>query len=300
MKLKALPIALALATAPVTVLAEQKSDIDMSNPTDVYTSVGVSYGNKGTNLKAQLMLSETKGEHGSKSGVIFEAKNVFNEGDKRAKFSGGFKPGLVNGKPDMVPNMNDEANASSYRLRYGTINTENGTGWSIDAILADHAFYGKMAAIQAGPVITIPVSDNFYIFPVLYAGPVIVEDNLDLLTSGSEKTIGEKNGAMVKKGLNARSSGVDVPSIIGTSMTYARYTINDNWWILGSVSYTQSLLGKEWDDDVKDGGLQLPSLAGEVSLAYQINSHQNIRVNYRTDNSDHTDDMYWVEYNYAF
>jgi len=291
MKKQTLTIAIIAAMAPALTFAaeEEKSDIDMSNPTDVYTSVGVSYGSAGMNLKGQLMLSETKGESGQKTGLIVEAKNLFNEGDKSPKFSG-----TVNHPTyGLVPTFNDEKSERSYRLRFGTINTTNGTGWSIDAAIGDHPFYGTMTAVQVGPVMTIPVTDNFYIFPVLYVGGVIVEDNLDLLAEGA---VDPKTGAS----LGLRSSGIDVASLIATGMAYARYTINDNWWVLGSARYTGSIQGKNWSDDVTEGGMQMASFESEISVAYQINSHQNIRMNYKTDDSEDTDDTYWVEYNYAF
>lgn len=272
-----------VASMTCSVNAIASDEIDMSNPTDVYTSVGVSYGSDGANLKAQLMLSEKTDTSGQKSGVIFEAKNIFNEGDKSPQFSGvGVHPQF-----GIVPKFEDETSNRSFRLRYGTVNTTNGTGWSIDAVMADHPFYGEMAVVQAGPVMTIPVTDNFYIWPILYAGAVVTEDNLSLRAGDNMVT-------------NTSSSGIDVASMIMTGMVYARYSFNDNWWALVSASYTTDLQGKSWNDDVMDGGLQMASFLSEATVAYQINNRQNIRVNYKTDNSDSTDDSYWVEYNYAF
>jgi len=292
MKMRTLAIAVMASMVPGLSFAADDSNIDMSNPTDVYTSVGVSYGNAGMNLKGMLMLSETEGDAGQKTGLIFEAKNIFNEGDKTKKFTG-----VVNHPTyGPVPTFNDERSERSYRLRYGTINTTNGTGWSIDAVLGDHPFYGNMAAIQAGPVMTIPVTDNFYIFPILYVGAVVVEDNTEMLAAEPVSAIDEN----LASAFNLRSSGIDVASLIMTGMVYGRYTINDNWWILASAQYTEAIQGKDWHDDVSEGGMQMASFTTEASLAYQINSHQNVRFNYKTDNSDNTDDTYWVEYNYAF
>ncbi|MDO6620993.1 MULTISPECIES: hypothetical protein [unclassified Shewanella] len=282
MKTRILSMAiLASMTSGLTYAADTEADIDMSNPTDVYTSIGASYGSEGMNIKGQLMLSEKTADSGQKSGVIFEAKNIFNEGDKSPKFTGMIE------HPDygLVPTFNDETSKRSYRLRYGTINTTNGTGWSIDAILADHPFYGSMAVVQAGPVMTIPVTDNFYIWPILYAGAVVVGDNMQDITATD---------------IPVTSSGIDVPSLILTGMVYARYAFNDNWWMLLSASYTEEMQGKSWSDDIMDGGLQMASFSGELSLAYQMNKRQNVRVNYKTDNSDSTDDSYWIEYNHAF
>ncbi|MBR9728417.1 hypothetical protein ACFOD0_11545 [Shewanella intestini] len=276
---------IASMTSGLAVAADNKSDIDMSNPTDVYTSIGGSYGSEGLNFKSQLMLSEKTADSGQKTGIIFEAKNILNEGDKSAKFSGNVT------HPDygIIPTFDDETSKRSYRLRYGTINTNNGTGWSIDAILADHPFYSTMAVVQAGPVMTIPVTDNFYIWPILYAGAVVVADNMDMILPP------ESAGSTA-----VSSSGVDIPSLVVTGMMYARYTFSDHWWALVSASYTEEMQGKSWSDDVMDGGLQMASFNGELSVAYQMNNRQNIRVNYKTDNSDSTDDSYWIEYNHAF
>ncbi|WP_394229269.1 hypothetical protein [Shewanella colwelliana] len=286
MKMHLLSVAvLASMTCGFNAMAADDADIDMSNPTDVYTSLGASYGSEGANIKGQLMLSEKTATSGQKTGIIFEAKNLFNEGDKTPQFTG------MVAHPDygMVPTFNDETSKRSFRLRYGTINTTNGTGWSVDAILADHPFYGNMAVVQAGPVMTIPVSDNFYIWPILYAGAVVVEDNMSQILPPN-----------MAGSTAVSSSGIDVPSLIMTGMVYARYAFNDNWWTLVSASYTEELQGKGWSDDIMDGGLQMASFSGEISVAYQMNKRQNVRVNYKTDNSDSTDDSYWIEYNHAF
>ncbi|ABV35202.1 hypothetical protein Ssed_0590 [Shewanella sediminis HAW-EB3] len=285
MKKRILSIAILASMTSGLTYAADDADIDMSNPTDVYTSIGASYGSEGANLKGQLMLSEKTGDTGQKTGIIFEAKNILNEGDKSPQFTG-----MVQ-HPDygMVPTFNDETSKRSYRLRYGTINTTNGTGWSIDAILADHPFYGSMAVVQAGPVMTIPVTDNFYIWPILYAGGVVIEDNMSQILPP------DMAGSTV-----VSSSGIDVPSLILTGMVYARYAFNDNFWALLSTSYTEEIQGKSWSDDIMDGGLQMASFSAEISVAYQMNKRQNVRVNYKTDNSDSTDDSYWIEYNHAF
>ncbi|RTR40502.1 hypothetical protein EKG38_00845 [Shewanella canadensis] len=285
MKKRILSIAILASMTSGLTYAADDADIDMSNPTDVYTSIGASYGSEGANLKGQLMLSEKTGDTGQKTGIIFEAKNILNEGDKTPQFTG-----MVQ-HPDygMVPTFNDETSKRSYRLRYGTINTTNGTGWSIDAILADHPFYGSMAVVQAGPVMTIPVTDNFYIWPILYAGGVVIEDNMSQILPP------DMAGSTA-----VSSSGIDVPSLILTGMVYARYAFNDHFWALLSTSYTEEIQGKSWSDDIMDGGLQMASFSGEISVAYQMNKRQNVRVNYKTDNSDSTDDSYWIEYNHAF
>jgi hypothetical protein len=250
----------------------KKSNIDMSDPTDIYTYLGVSYGTEGMNLKGQLMLSGDTGGHGQKSGIIFEVKNVFNEGDKDAKFTGID----INGAT-----FNEEADNSSYRLRYGTINATTGVGWSIDAVLADHPFFGNVAVVQAGPVMTIPVTKSFYVWPILYAGVVMTDDNLQDINPQAPAEL---------------SSGVDIASTVLTMTVYARYTISDHWWILANTSYTSDVGGKSWDDDVSEGGLQLESSTTEISLGYQKDHKQNVRLYLSTAD----DNSLWIEYNHAF
>lgn len=282
MKKQILSLAILAAMTSSATYAAEKDDMDMSDPTDVYTSMGISYGTEGANLKGSLMLSEKSADSGSKTGIIFEAKNIFNEDADTPKFSH-----MVNHPQyGLVPSMSDTKSERSYRIRYGTISTVTGLGWSIDSVMGDHPFYGKFAVIQTGPVATIPVSDSLYIWPILYAGTVLLEDNMPQL-------IGEAQ-------TNMSSSGIDFASTILTGQVYARYTINDNWWTLLSACYTTELQGKEWHGDVANGGLQMPSFQGEFTVAYQISKKQNLRMNYKTDNSDSTDDIYWLEYNHAF
>lgn len=288
MKKQLLTIAILSSMISAGAIAEEKkaeAEIDMSNPTDVYTSLGASYGNKGFNIKGQLMLSEKTATSGQKTGVIFEAKNIFNEDADTAKFTGM----VTHPSYGLVPTFNDTKIDRSFRVRYGTINTNNGIGWSADAVFGDHPFYGNFALIQAGPVMTIPVTKDLYIWPILYAGAVVMGDNMSQLLPP------EKAAAT-----NVSSSGIDLASTVMTGMVYTRYTISEHYWVLLSTSYTQELQGKSWEDDIMDGGLQMPSFQGEFTFAYQMNKRENIRFNYKTDNSDDTDDTYWVEYNHAF
>jgi hypothetical protein len=286
MKKQLLTIAILSSMISASAIAEEiNNDIDMSDPTDVSTSVGASYGNDGFNIKGQLMLSEKSATSGQKSGVIFEAKNVFDEDNDTPKFSGMVSHPTYGS----VPTFNDTKVERSFRLRYGTINTNNGIGWSADAVFGDHPFYGNYAVIQAGPVMTIPVTDDLYIWPILYAGAVVVEDNMSQLLPPEEAAA-----------TNMSSSGIDIASTVMTGMIYTRYTLSEHFWVLLSTCYTEELQGKSWHDDVLDGGLQMPSFQGEIAVAYQMNQRQNIRFNYKTDNSDDTDDSYWVEYNQAF
>jgi hypothetical protein len=274
----ALTVGAAMASASLSAEEVQKTinseenNIDMSDPTDVYTYLGASYGSEGMNIKGQLMLSGDTGGHGQKSGIIFEMKNVFNEGDKDPKFTGIGLTGAT---------FNDEADNRSYRLRYGTINTTTGVGWSIDAVLADHPFFGGVAVVQAGPVMTIPVAKNFYVWPVLYAGFVLTDDNIQDLNPQAPAEL---------------SSGVDIASTVLTMTVYARYTISEHWWILANTSYTSDIGGKSWDDDVSAGGLQLESSTTELSLGYQKNQKQNVRLYASTAD----DDSFWEEHNHVF
>ncbi|WP_351121979.1 hypothetical protein [Shewanella sp. T24-MNA-CIBAN-0130] len=286
MKKQLLTIAILSSMISASAIAEEiKNDIDMSDPTDVSTSVGASYGNDGFNIKGQLMLSKKTATSGQKSGIIFEAKNVFDEDNDTPKFSGMVSHPTYGS----VPTFNDTKIERSFRLRYGTINTNNGIGWSADAVFGDHPFYGNYAVIQAGPVMTIPVTEDLYIWPILYAGAVVVEDNMSQLLPPEEAAA-----------TNMSSSGIDIASTVMTGMIYTRYTLSEHFWVLLSTCYTEELQGKSWHDDVSDGGLQMPSFQGEIAVAYQMNQRQNIRFNYKTDNSDDTDDSYWVEYNQAF
>jgi hypothetical protein len=271
-KILILATTLGAAIASASVGAEEASSIDMSDPTDVYTYLGISYGTEGMNLKGQLMLSSDTGDHGQKSGIIFEARNVFNEGDKNPQFTGITATGAT---------FNDEAKNSSYRLRYGTINTTTGVGWSIDSVLADHPFFGDVAVVQAGPVMTIPVTKSIYVWPILYAGFVMTDDNIQDLNPQAPSEL---------------SSGVDIASTVLTLTVYARYTMSEHWWVLGNTAYTSDIGGKSWDDDVSAGGLQLDSSTTEVSLGYQKNEKQNIRAYVSTAD----DDSLWFEYNHAF
>ncbi|WP_417345251.1 hypothetical protein [Ferrimonas sp.] len=273
--------ALAMAALSLSAFASEEAP-DMGNPTEVYTYLGASYGSEGANLKGMMALSEDKGEFDQKTGILFEVKNIFNEGDKTPKF-GGIQYGQY---PDgsigpVGTKTKGYASNRSYRLRYGTINTKNGLGFSVDAVFADHPFFGSTSVIQAGPVATIPVGDDILIWPILYVGAVIMDDNIQDLNP---------------EWPDSSSSGVDIASTIGTAMVYAKWTISDNWWTLASYRYTMELNGKSWDDDVMEGGLQMDAYEFEISLAYQLTKKQNVRAYYSTAK----DDSYWLEYNYAF
>jgi hypothetical protein len=92
------------------------------------------------------------------------------------------------------------------------------------------------------------------------------------------------------------SSGIEIASTVLTGTVYARYTITDKWWILANTRYTDHVGGKSWDDDTSEGGLQLDSSTTEISLGYQMNLKQNIRLCASTAD----DDSIGLERNYAF
>lgn len=274
-------LALTFTAAVSSNYALAKEEIDMSSPTEAYTALGIGYGNKGMNLKAMYMLSETGSER--KSGFIFEANDIFDEKGGDPQFSG-IKDGRMT--------MDYETTNTNYRLRYGSLNTKNGLGYMVDAVVKDHAFFGQTSVIQAGALATIPVGENAYIWPVLLVGGVIVEDNFS-------DTIG--GGAGIPESLtNLSSSGIDIASIIYSTKVYARYKFNDSWWLLGAWSYTDELSGKSWDDSIAKGGLQISPQQIELTLGYQFTNTQNIRFNYHSYSRDGSCDKLWVEYNYAF
>ncbi|QUM75652.1 hypothetical protein HWV00_05045 [Moritella sp. 24] len=262
-------ITLAILTSMSSAMAvaeEAKADIDMSDPTDVYTTLGLAYGDAGLDFKGMLMLSSTDTQ---KTGVIFEAKNMLDE------------------HADTIHDVTgDEVSARSYRLRWGTINTQNGLGWSIDAINAEHPFFGNMTVVQTGPNMTIPVGDSFLIWPIVYVGGVFVENNGD--------------SPLTPRDSNYSSEGINVSSAIVTGMVYARYAITDQLWALGSYSYTTDIQGKSWSDAVGDGGLQMANSKYDLTIGYQFTDRQNVTLIYRGDDSDDTDDSFAVGYNYAF
>ena len=263
-------ITLAILTSMSSAMAnatEEKADIDMSDPTDVYTTLGLAYGDAGLDFKGMLMLSSTDTQ---KTGVIFEAKNMLDEDSYMT--------------PDMFNNgALKEVSSRSYRLRWGTINTQNGLGWSVDAINAEHPFFGDMTVIQTGPNVTIPIGDSFLIWPIAYVGGVLIENNSTDL------------------GLpDVTSEGINIASAIVTGMVYARYAITDQLWALGSYSYTTDIQGKSWSDPVLKGGLEMANSKYDLTIGYQFTDRQNVTLIYRGDDSDATDDSFAVGYNYAF
>ena len=279
MKKSILTLAVLASMSSLAVTAAETTDApDMSDPTAVYTTVGLSYGNAGLDFKGMLMLSSTATQ---KTGVIFEAKNMLDEDSYHS-------PDFNQGMAGILGGATKEVSSRSYRLRWGTINTTNGLGWSIDAINAEHPAYGQMTAIQTGPNVTIPIGDNFLIWPIAYVGGVIVEDT------------GVEGNFITGKPDKVSSDGVNIASAIVTGMVYARYAFTDQLWALGSYSYTTDIQGKSWSDDVLDGGLQMANSKYDLTIGYQVTPTQNITLIYRGDDGEGSDDSYAVGYNYAF
>jgi hypothetical protein len=157
MKKGILTLAVLASISSMAVIAAEEEAPDMSDPTAVYTTLGFGYGNKGLDLSSMLLLSSTETQ---KSGIIFDVKNMLNEDDKMTNIANGH-----------------EVNNTSYRLRWGTINTQNGLGLTIDAVNLEHPFFGRMTVAQAGSLMTIPIGDDFIMFPIAFVGGVLVEDN---------------------------------------------------------------------------------------------------------------------------
>ncbi len=267
-----------------------EEEIDMSSPTEAYTALGVGYGNEGVNLKVMYMLSEPGADR--KSGFILEFNDILDEEGGDPKFSGTVPmTHPVTGETIAVPAFADKTTNRNYRFRYGSLNTKNGLGGTLDAVFKDHPFFGQTAVVQAGPLATIPVGDSAYLWPVLLAGGVIVEDNMQKLYAYD---------AEAEAKTNLSSSGVDWASTIASFKVYGRYKFSDALWVLGAWTYTEEMSGKSWKDDVADGGLQLSSSQLELSLGYQITNTQNLRLNYHEYSGNGSADKLWLEYNYAF
>jgi hypothetical protein len=256
-------------------VADEKEEIDMSSPTEAYTALGIGYGNEGINLKAMYMTSEPGDAR--KTGFIIEANDITDQEGGSPQFSGIGATG---------PQFNSQTTNTNYRFRYGSLNTNNGLGNMVDAVIKDHPFYGKTAVVQAGALATIPVGENAYIWPVALLGGVVVEDNMDKLTPPGTTTFS--------------SSGVDWASTIYSAKIYARYKFNDKFWLLGAWTYTDDLQGKSWSDKVSEGGLELSPQQIEVTVGYQITTTQNLRFNFHSFSESGSSDKFWVEYNYAF
>jgi len=267
----------------------------MADPTAVYAYAGMTVGNKGVDLEVMGVLTKTDTQ---RSGFIFEAKDIL-DGDSQTGLN------------------NHDVASRNFRLRYGNINTTNGLGGFVDAVAAEHKFFGNMVVAQAGPVATIPVGDDIYIWPMLLVGGVVAEDNTnDFSEAAINAQVKIAQAAAVVAGLDpvaagkearalltaantTKSEGMDWMATTGTAMAYVRYQPHDDFFALGSIRYTTSLAGKEWDEDVLDGGLQMASSAWDLKLGYYLTRTQTITAFYSGDNTS-ADDKFSLGYKYAF
>ena len=295
MKKGILTLAVLASFSSMAVIAEEaKTDgPDMADPTAVYAYAGLAYGNKGLDFEAMAVLTKTDTQ---RSGFIFEAKDILDEDNYTESTTG------------------RDISSRNFRLRYGSINTTNGLGGFADIVAVEHPFFGNMVVAQAGPVATIPLGDNIYIWPMLLVGGVVAEDNsaqnLDLAIAKVQAKLAKNpkdpalNAALVslmsqQALIPTSSEGMDWMATTGTAMAYVRYQPHDDFFALGSIRYTKTLAGKEWDADVKDGGLQLASTAWDLKLGYYLTSTQTITLFYSGDNTN-ADDKYSLGYKFAF
>lgn len=291
MKKHLLALTVATVCASGCVLAADE-EIDMSSPTEAYTALGVGYGNEGTNLKAMYMISEKGADR--KTGFLLEANDIFDEEGGDPQFSGLAHRGCKHMRGSTC--WDKETSNRNYRFRYGSLNTKNGLGHMVDAVIKDHPFFGQMGVAQAGVLATIPIGDNAFIWPVLLAGAVVMEDNYQETTGAA---LASQNPALAKVS-NTSSSGIDIASLVYSTKIYGRYKFNDTWWLLGAWTYTDEFSGKSWNKSIAEGGLQLSPQQFELSLGYQITKMQNIRLNWHSYSETGHTDNFWVEYNYAF
>ena len=299
MKKGILTLAVLASFSSMAVIAEEaKTDgPDMADPTAVYAYAGFTYGNKGLDFEAMGVLTKTDTQ---RSGFIFEAKDILDSDNK---------PGT----------LGNDVQSRNFRLRYGNINTTNGLGGFVDVVAAEHPFFGNMVVPQAGPVATIPVGDDIYIWPMLLVGGVVAEDNTNQLLENAGKlayAAALKAGASQADAMAASqaaqatadkqlassklsSEGMDWMTTTGTAMAYIRYQPHDDFFALGSIRHTKALAGKEWDEDIADGGLQMASTAWDLKLGYYLTRTQTITLFYSGDNTS-ADDKYSLGYKFAF
>lgn len=271
----ALSATASLLAAPV--LAEE---IDMSDPTDAYTSFGVGYGNEGLNLKFTAMLSNPAEAH--KEIFIIEANDIL---DEEGKDSGRFS-GLGQCKDGSVGFCSDnKLKNRNFRFRWGTMNKTNGLGVTVDTIVAEHPVFGQMTIAQFGGLSTLPVAEGSTLWVLLLVGGVIVEDNMALYNSATPAI---------------KSSGVDWASTVYSAKLYARHKFTNDFWFLGSLSYTDEMKGKSWNESIARGGLQIRPFQFEGIWGYQLTQTQNITFKYKASLGDGSSDKLTLEYNHAF
>ncbi|MDC7222895.1 MAG: hypothetical protein PQJ60_04090, partial [Spirochaetales bacterium] len=259
-----------LVFSSLALFAEEEDEIDMSNPVDPYTKIGVGYGTAGLDISTMVVFGKSTT---SKSGIIFNVNDVFSQEDDKS---------------------------INYRLRIGQISTVNGIGLSIDAINAYHSeLFGRITILQTGVNASLPIGEKLMIFPVLYTGPVIVENSTeDLYADLIDNTSGLTGYSYSDLENYNSSGGYDIASVVGTAMLYVSFNITDRFWSVGSVSYTNSYWGKSYTDDVSDGGLQVDPLCMDLTVGFQIKPNQNVTAYWSYVDDDN--DQFALSYNYAF
>ncbi|MGC9461147.1 hypothetical protein [Vibrio genomosp. F10] len=136
----------ALPLFTFNTFAEEVAAPDMSDPTAVYTSVGVGYGTSGYNAKIGLKLPSTSSNEANMLNL-----EVKNGGD-------------------------------TFRGRF--FNVDNSTGGAI-SVDAGYDRNSGVANISAGALTTLPLSENIVFYPGLYLGGMIGDRlNVDNHTTG--------------------------------------------------------------------------------------------------------------------
>lgn len=261
-------------------------ETDMSDPTEAATAVGFGYGNEGLNLKLSYMNSEPGAAQ--KSGFLLEINDVLNSEGGADKFKEMAYDATSN---TVYPDMSDEVNNLNFRFRYGSVNTDNGLGAMVDIVLKDSPWYGHFAVAQAGALMTIPVTENGFIWPMVLVGGTLVENNMSQLNAYDSDTVAA---------LNLNGDGIDLANTILSFKTYARWKFTEQLWVLGAYTYTDEFGGKSWDDDILDGGMQMPPEQIEVALGYQFTPKNNIRLDYAHFPSDDDLNKVWLNFNHVF
>lgn len=269
-----------LLAAPV--LAEEKTEIDMSDPTDAYTSLGIGYGTKGVGVKIMALLSEP----GAKNKAIFilEGNDMLDEeGEDYGRFNG-----LASDKCKHQANglcFDAKKKNRNFRFRWASMNTTNGLGLTADAVVKEHPLFGQMTVAQFGGISTLPVSENTTFWALMLAGGVIIEDNMALYNPNTPAI---------------NSDGVDWASTVYSFKMYARQKFTDRLWFLGSVAYTHEMKGKSYSKGVSRGGLGIGATQFEFIYGYQITPTQNITIKHFGFTNSGSTERVSLEYNYAF
>jgi len=213
---------------------EQEEVADMSDPTAVYTSVGLGYGNKGYNAKIGLQL-----------------------------------PDAGDGSAHMI-SLEVKEGGDTFRGRYFKVDTTSGFASSLDA---SYDQLTGTAHVSAGALQTIPLTERLVIYPGLYLGGMIGD----------------------QENLRGQTTGVDLLAITATAQLYSKFQITEQMWLNLNPAYTTSLYGIESNKfDV------------EVAVGYQFTPVFNTRIfhnnNVGVGNYDEVnyESVTRIEFNYAF